>query len=123
MPPIPVVVVVEDETALGHVIRDVLTDEGYEVLPVRDQYAAVATLRSQKVDLVIADLPSPSDGQADPVAEIENDFPDVPLILLREQTPQDVPFFGPWRQRGSKVTLRRPFRLDDLLTVTRHILD
>lgn len=120
MPVTPVVVVIEDLTELGHVIRDVMGEEGYEVLSVRDQFAAVATLRGQRVDLVIADLAHP--GGPDPLTEIERDFPDVPLIVMTEEPPDQVPFFGPWRISGSRVTLRRPFKLDDLLALSREVV-
>lgn len=122
MPVTPVVVVIEDHTELGHVIRDVMGEEGYQVLAVRDQFAAVATLRGQRVDLVIADLSHPEPGAPDPLTEIERDFPDVPLITLSDESPDQVPFFGPWRISGSRVTLRRPFKLDDLLSVSREVV-
>lgn len=122
MPATPVVVVIEDQTELGRVIRDVMGEEGYEVLSVRDQFSAVATLRSQHVDLVVADLPAPEPGRADPLAEIVQDFPDVPLIVLRDESSEGVPFFGPWRISGSWMTLRRPFKLDDLLALSRDVV-
>lgn len=122
MPVTPVVVVIEDQTELGHVIRDILSEDGYEVLAVRDQFAAVATLRNQPVDLVIADLPAPASGGVDPLAEIARDFPDVPLIVLTDESHEEVPFFGPWKISGSRVTLRRPFKLDDLLAASREMV-
>lgn len=122
MPATPIVVVIEDQTELGHVIRDVMGEEGYEVLAVRDQFAAVATLRKQKVDLVVADLPAPEPGRDDPIAEIARDFPDIPLIVVSDEGKEEIPFFGPWRVSGSRVTLRRPFKLGDLLAAAREIV-
>ena len=46
MPVAPVVVVIENETELGRVIRDVLVDEGYDVVRVRDQYGAIGVMRA-----------------------------------------------------------------------------
>lgn len=123
MPVTPVVVVIEDHVELSEVIREVLTEEGYDVLSVRDQFAAVATLRSQRVDLVVADLPAPEAGRGDPLAEIGRDHPDVPLIAITDAPGGDVPFFGPWRKENGRVILKRPFKLDDLLTVSRQIID
>lgn len=122
MPVTPIVVVIEDHTELGHVLRDVMSEDGYEVLAVRDQFAAVATLRKQRVDLVIADLPDPDPSVADPLSEIARDFPQIPLIVLSDDDGDRAPFFGPWRISESRVTLRRPFKLDDLLTVSREVV-
>lgn len=123
MPVTPVVVVIEDHVELSEVIRAVMTEEGYDVLSVRDQFAAVATLRNQRVDLVVADLPPPKAGRGDPLAEIGRDHPDVPVIAITDAEDDDVPFFGPWRRENGRVILRRPFKLDDLLAVSREIID
>lgn len=122
MPVTPAVVLIEDHTELGEVLREVMSEEGYEVLTVRDQFAAVATLRCQRVDLVVADLPDPEPGQADPLSEVIREFPDTPLVTIVEESSEGIPFFGPWRISGGRVTLRRPFRIDDLITVTREIV-
>lgn len=118
----PVVLLIEDHTDLGEVIRDVMAKEGYDVITVSDPLAAVATLREQRVDLVIADIPTPEPGQADPLSEIVRDFPEVPLITLADETKSEIPFFGPWRASGGRVTLRRPFKLAHLLTVVREVV-
>lgn len=121
MPVTPAVVLIEDHTELGEVIRDVMSEEGYEVLTVRDQFAAVAILRNQRVDLVVADLPAPEPGQTDPISELTREFPEVPLVTIVDEASEKIPFFGPWRVSGGRVTLRRPFKLDDLIAVTREI--
>lgn len=122
MPSTPVILLLEDHTELGEVICDVMTEEGYDVLTVRDQFAAVATLRNQSVDLVIADLSTPEAGQPDPLAEIVRDFSDIPRIAIVDGAHGTLPFFGPWRISEGHGTLRRPFKLDDLLTVTREMV-
>lgn len=122
MPVIPVVVVVEDTTELGEVIRDVMTEEGYDVLHVRDQFAAVATLRSQRVDLVVADVPPRGPGDPNPISEIVREFPDTPLLLIDDAPPEDAPFFGPWRVSNGRGTLLRPFKLDHLLAAVRELV-
>jgi DNA-binding response OmpR family regulator len=122
MPVIPAVVLIEDHSELGEIIRDVMSEEGYDVLTVRDQFAAVATLRSQRIDLVVADLPDPEPGQADPLSEVTREFPGVPLVTIVDESAEEIPFFGPWRVSGGRATLRRPFKLDDLIAVTREIV-
>jgi len=117
----PVVLVIEDQTELGNVIRDFLASEGYEVVAVRDQLAALSALNDNRADLVIADLPDGADGSPDPLVELARDFRDIPRIVIRSRDDQ-LPFFGPWRMEGHGATMRRPFRLDDLLSVTRELV-
>ena len=118
MPVRPVVIVVEDQTELGDVIRDVFGEEGYDVLTVRDQYAAMGELRHREVDLLVADLPGSLPG-GDPLAEISREFPDLRLVVVTDASQEQVPFFGPWRASGLRVSLRRPFRLADLVAASR----
>jgi DNA-binding response OmpR family regulator len=119
MPARPVVMVVEDQTELGDVIRDIFGEEGYDVLTVRDQYAAMGELRHREVDLLVADLPVSLPGEGDPLAEISREFPDLRLVVVTDASQEQVPFFGPWRVSGLRVSLRRPFRLADLVAASR----
>lgn len=118
----PVVLLLEDHTELGEVIRELMTADGYNVLAVRDQSAALATLRAQSVDLVVADLPTPKKGQPDPLSDILRDFPDVPRITLVDDATGGPPFVGPWRTSEGHAALRRPFKLDDLLKLAGKLL-
>lgn len=118
----PVVLLLEDHTELGEVIRDLMTAEGYDVLAVRDQSAALATLRAQSVDLVIADLPTPRPGEADPLADIVREFEEVPRITLVDDVKRGPPIVGPWRMFDGHAALRRPFKLDDLLTLAHELV-
>ena len=57
MPRKPTAVLVENQTELGHVIRDLLKDEGYHVVAVRTPDDALGVLREERVDLLVTDLP------------------------------------------------------------------
>lgn len=122
MPQLPVVVIVEDQTELRRVLRDVLDDEGYEVLPVRDPAEAITILREQSVDLLVSDLSEQDDETGDPLADVVREFPELPLIVLSTESKDAIPFFGPWRRSGVRMTLRKPFRLDDLIAASREIV-
>lgn len=122
MPAAPVVVVLEEETELGRVIRDVLVDEGYDVVRVRDQFGAIGIMRRKRVDLVVAGLPGPTKEEAGPLGELTTEFPDIALISLSQPGPAALPVFGAWRREGTHITLRQPFRLDDVIEATRELV-
>jgi DNA-binding NtrC family response regulator len=121
-PPPPVVVLLEDQDELGRVIGDVLGGEGLEVVHAKDATAALDTIRDREVAFVVSDLPSLGIERGDPLAPIAEPHPDLPIIIIRDPRADDVPFFGPWREEGSRVLLRRPFRIDDLLSATRELV-
>jgi CheY-like chemotaxis protein len=121
MPRRPVVLVIEEQAELRRVIRDVLDDEGYEVLPVRDRSEAISILREQPVDLLVSDLAEPEEDAVDPLEEVSREFPDLWVISLSDDSHAAGPFFGPWRISGFRMTLRRPFRIDDLIAASKEI--
>ena len=120
-PPPPIVVVIEDQPELGRVIREVLGTEGFDARPVRDAEEALRTLKEDKVEFLVSDLPSIGQAGDDPLGAISSAYPEMPIIIIRDERSDDVPFFGPWRQEGTRVLLRRPFRLDDLVAASREV--
>jgi two-component system, NtrC family, nitrogen regulation response regulator NtrX len=122
MPRKPVVLVVEDQSELGRVIRGVLSDEGYEVVAARDAGTALGVLRDQQVNLLISDLSTAVAPEGDPLAPLIEEFPDLRVIVIGDESDDAPPFFGPWRVTGSRLTMRRPFRLDDLVAASREVM-
>ena len=114
----PLVLVVEDNRELRHVLRDALAAEGYEVLASGDESEALAMLRERRHDLVVADPPESSDPEAF-AAAVEEEFPELPVIVVGEATDSVRLFFGAWQTSGMRRTLRKPFKLSDLIAASR----
>ena len=113
MPRQPVVVIVEDEAALGPVLAELFKAEGYEAFVVTDCEAARDVAADREVDLVIVD--------AAPDADPEG-FHDCAVIAVRDPRDVGIPFFGAWRVDGRTATLSRPYRLDDLMAAAREVV-
>ena len=122
MPSAPVVVVVEHETELGRVLRDVLEEDGYDVVRVRDPYGAIGVMRQRSVDLVVAGLPGPEEQATGPLSELTGEFPDVALISVAPPEGAGRPVFGTWRREGDHITLRQPFRLEDVIAAAHELV-
>ena len=118
----PLVLVVEDNSELRHVLKEALAGEGYQVLAVRDEIEALDTLRTTPVDLLISDLTDPPDAQK-ALDTVREEFPDLPIVALEEATRRHPAFFfGAWQNPRSVRTLSKPFRLGELLAVSREVL-
>lgn len=120
-PPRPIVLVAEDQPELGQVLADVLGAEGYDVVHVRSASEAREALKEKKVAFMVSDLSMASHAGHDPLTALTGDFPDMPVILIQDPRADDIPFFGPWRKDGTRIMLRRPFRLDDLVAASKEI--
>ena len=115
----PVVLLVEDHPELNQVLTHALTVAGYEVLSAADEAEAIDVLRARSVDLFIADLAESAKEPKEVMATVQNEFPDLPLIVTAEPGRGPDIFFGPWATAGRLRTLRKPFKLSDLIAASR----
>ena len=122
MPTPPVVLVVEDQAELRLVLKEALGGEGYQVLLARDQAEALELLRANAVDLLISDLTDPVD-PSDGLDELRQEFPDLPVVAMSEAVGgHPALFFGASQGAGKYRSLARPFRLSELISVSREVL-
>jgi len=118
----PVVLVVEDNAELRHVLKEALAAEGYQVLSARDEAEALEQLRGTPVNLVISDLPDPPDRST--LQALRQEYPDVPVLALATTSAGHPPLlFAAWKSPQKFRTLPRPFRLRELLEVSRQVID
>jgi CheY-like chemotaxis protein len=117
----PVVLVVEDNAELRHVLRDALGAEGYHVLATRDETEALDLLRGTRVDLLISDLTDPP-GTGEGLEALRQEFPDLPVVAISGSGSHPTLFFGAWQMPRGFRTLTKPFRLGELLAVSREFL-
>ena len=114
---VPTVLVVDDESSVLHMVRDVLEDDDLRVLTARCAHEALAVAARDEPDLIITDLMMPEISgrvlrqrlQAQPRTAR------IPVLLMTAayqiQTPDE--FAG---------IIAKPFEIDDLLRqVRRHI--
>jgi len=118
----PVVLVVEDNAELRHVLKEALGGEGYHVLTARDEADALEQLREHEVHLLISDLTNPPD-PTDETDIIRKEFPELPVVAL-SGAPRAHPafFFAAWETSGRYRTIPKPFRLGELLAASRDVL-
>ena len=118
----PVVLVVEDNAELRHVLKEALGSEGYQVLAARDDAEALEVLRGTHVDLLISDLSDPSQSE-EALDGVRQEFPNLPVVALSASTGyHPTLFFAAWQAPRGYRTLSKPFRLGELLAVSREVL-
>jgi DNA-binding NtrC family response regulator len=105
----PAILVVEDDAFLRELLWEVLAEEGYRVRTAADGDRAVAAIADEVPDLVIADVRLPhGDVHAVPAC-VTSRLPPVPLVLMSGSPPPP--------ELAGLPFLRKPFDIDDLLTI------
>jgi two-component system phosphate regulon response regulator OmpR len=118
----PVVLIVEDNAELRVALKEALAAEGYEVLVARDETEAVEQLRSRPVDLFISDLSDASQTSSS-IQRVRDEFPDLPVVAFSDGGgTHPALFFTAWRDPKEVRRLPKPFRLGELLAVSREVL-
>ncbi len=117
------VLVVEDEAALGAAVAEALADAGFSVDQANDGIEALERLRGRPYDLIICDLKMPRlDGTAF-YRELESIHPAMTrrvLFVTGDVAGTDAERF--LEESGCRW-LAKPFRLRDLLRVSREMLE
>jgi DNA-binding response OmpR family regulator len=75
------ILVVEDEEDLCLLYKEELTDEGYDVITVRDAEAALERLRRERYDLIVTDIRMPGRDGVELITQIVGLRKDIPIVI------------------------------------------
>ncbi len=78
----PSILVVDDEPNSLFGICQVLTDEGFQVIPAKDGREALERLKTESVNLIITDEKMPDISGTELLSEVKKAYPTIPVILI-----------------------------------------
>jgi len=116
----PHILVVDDEPKLVHLVREVLTMAGFDVLSTSSGESAIEMIALEQPDLVLLDiiLSKALDGYQ--VARRTREFSDVPIIMLTAKAHEEDMLRG--FESGADDYLTKPFSAKELLARVRAVL-
>lgn len=105
------ILVVEDDVAIRRLLRDILQDEGYEVLTASNGESAIELLETARPALILLDIRLPGMNGHDVAAAYREMRPTerAPIIFVSASRP------GPDLPEGVIGFVRKPFDLDELV--------
>ena len=116
----PLILLCEDDTNLGMVLKNYLELNDYEVILERDGKLGLAAFQREKFDICLLDVMMPNmDGFA-LAEEIRDINPDVPLFFLSAKTMKDDIIQG--YKLGADDYITKPFDSEVLLLKIKAIL-
>ncbi|SDF76749.1 DNA-binding response regulator, OmpR family, contains REC and winged-helix (wHTH) domain [Dyadobacter soli] len=107
------VLFIEDEPALGMIVKDSLAYRGFNVLYAANGAEGLEQFRLHQPDIVVADIMMPDMDGFTMAEHIRRDDPHTPIMFLtaRSQTADVVRGF----ELGGNDYLKKPFSLDELV--------
>ncbi len=117
------ILLIEDEKMLSDLVKNVLQLKGYEVFTAADGVEALEFLLENKdsLDLVITDLGLPRLGNWELVKHIRSALPDTPILVASGYFDPDAK--AEMDKAGADMFVQKPYRLDDVLSKIREMLD
>jgi CheY-like chemotaxis protein len=115
------ILIVDDEDGIRAILRQQLAAQGHNVLEASHGIEALALVRLQTVELVLADVVMPEMNGTELAATLRAEYPDLPVILMSAYAPAGWTRVGP---HGSIVpVLMKPFTSDQLAELIQIALD
>lgn len=111
---------VEDEPALGKIVKESLQSRNYQVAMAEDGLAGLRLFSQEKVDICVLDIMLPKMDGYTLAAEIRKTAPHMPIIFLtaKSQVEDVVKGF----QTGGNDYLKKPFSLEELIVRIENLL-
>ena len=106
------ILVVDDDPEMCALLVDVLRNEGYDAIAVKDGTEAVLALRARQFDLILMDKNMPGPSGLDLLPGFRRVCPNSQVILMTAFG--DVPSYMEAVEKGAAEYLFKPFRMEEL---------
>ena len=116
----PTILIIDDEQGIRTVLKDVLEDEGYDVLLAEDGFQGLSLVENNPVDLVVLDVWLPNMGGIDVLKKLKLDFPTIEVVIISGHANIDIAVKAV--KMGAFDFLEKPLSLEKTITVVRNAL-
>lgn len=104
--------VVDDEPEVRQLLQEFLSGRGYDVMLAGSGQEALATLKAEKLDLVLLDVAMPEMDGVETLRRIVGLHPSVPVIMVTANT--DISVTSKLLAMGAVDYIPKPFDLEYL---------
>ncbi|MBW3467047.1 response regulator transcription factor [Arthrospiribacter ruber] len=111
---------VEDEPALGKIVKESLQSRKYEVVMAEDGLAGLSLFESHQPDICVLDIMLPKMDGFTLAQNIRNIHPKMPIIFLTAKSQLDDVLKG--FKAGGNDYLKKPFSLEELIIRIENLL-
>jgi DNA-binding NtrC family response regulator len=115
------VLVVDDEPGMRHILKRVLTDEGYTVGTASDGNAAIKIIGQDAPDAVMLDIRMPGKSGLEILDHIKQENPDTAVIMMTAFGTVETAVKA--MKRGAYEYITKPFNNDEVLHIINNALE
>ena len=114
------ILVVDDDSEVREVLKDMLSIDGHEVVDCPDGYKALEMLENKTFDIVITDLGMPGISGLELAEEVHAKYPHIPIAMITgwgAQLDQHEAIM-----KGIKKVLAKPFHLKEIKMLVHELV-
>ena len=117
------ILIVDDETVIVEVLRDLLQESGYQALTAMDAMQATMQAVKYKPDLILLDISMPAGGGVAVYHRLKQspETQSIPVIFLTAMPPADLAQKIPFAE--NVTVFRKPFKQKELLALIQKMLN
>ena len=115
--------VIDDDSEIRDVLKDILARSGYEVMVAADGAEALTLQKATPADLIITDIIMPQKEGLETIMEYRRDFPSVKIIAMSgggKVEPET--YLEAANLLGAQAALSKPFGLAEMLATVKKLL-
>jgi two-component system response regulator HydG len=115
-----VILIVEDDPAMGELLEKVLARRGYDILLAESASEALLIFKNHRIDLVLSDLSMPKIDGFKLLGQLKDIQPNLPVILMTSFGDQQQGIRA--LQEGACHLLSKPVNMETLLDCVETLL-
>jgi CheY-like chemotaxis protein len=118
------ILVVDDETSVIMVLREMLTRLGYDVVSASEAAQALGLVSLGCIDMVITDLVMPNMSGVELIMELKKRVPSLKIIAISGGSLEEGPdgYLSRAQKVGVDRCLKKPFMLNTLSAMIKELL-
>lgn len=106
------VLIVDDEIEIREVLKDMLKEEGFDVVEAANGDEAYALYSQHEIDVVILDLIMPKKDGIKSIIDLTRDFQDVRIIVMSGGGLEQLNMA---KRFGAQYVFSKPFRMKEMM--------
>ncbi|MEO9484997.1 MAG: sigma-54 dependent transcriptional regulator [Ekhidna sp.] len=115
------ILVVDDEKSIRDALRDILSEEKYDVLTAEDGEDGWSKLEQEKIDLVLCDIKMPKMDGMELLNKVSEERLDVPFVMISAHGTIDTAVEA--TKKGAYDFIQKPPDLNRILLTVRNAID
>jgi two-component system chemotaxis response regulator CheY len=117
------ILIMDDDPQVCDLLKQVLEEEGYAVTTAENGQEGIKLYRAHPADLIILDILMPEKEGLETILELRREFPQIKIIAMSGGSERaKLNLLDLAKRLGAQYTVRKPFQLENFMSIVRQAL-